>query len=233
MFDPQLVTAVMLYMVLLLSVVVHEAAHALFALWGGDRTAYTGGQVTLNPIPHIQREPFGTVILPILLLVISGSSWIMGYASTPIDRAWAYQNPRRAALMSAAGPLSNLLLAAIAFTILKVLILNGYAAEDYNATSMFTIIAPVDSADSGAMAALCKITCCFLGLNLILAIFNLIPLPPLDGSGILAGLFPRTVGRFIDALESQPYLMMMGLIAVLYSFQGIFRPIYWAVVDLL
>jgi Zn-dependent protease len=70
--DPVVTQSVLLYVVLLVSLVVHEASHALVALLGGDRTAYLGGQVTLNPVPHIQREPVGTVLLPILVLAASG-----------------------------------------------------------------------------------------------------------------------------------------------------------------
>ena len=77
------------------------------AMRGGDRTAYLGGQVTLNPLPHIQREPFGMVILPLLMLFMSKGTMCMGYASTPIDPIWAYHHPRKAAVMSSAGPLSN------------------------------------------------------------------------------------------------------------------------------
>ena len=68
------VQGILIYFVLLISLVVHEAAHAVTALWGGDKTAYFGGQVTLNPAPHIQREPFGMVILPIMMLVMSGGT---------------------------------------------------------------------------------------------------------------------------------------------------------------
>jgi hypothetical protein len=108
----QIVIALITFIV---STTVHEAAHALFAKLGGDLTAYRGGQVTLNPLPHIRREPFGMVLIPLITLYWSGNQSCFGYASTPIDPFWAIRHPRRAALMSAAGPLANLLLAAIAF----------------------------------------------------------------------------------------------------------------------
>ena len=115
------------YVILLVSLVVHEAAHALFAYLGGDRTAYVGGQVTLNPAPHIRREPLGTVILPLAMLIMSKGTMCMGFAHAPFDPVWAYRHPKRAALMAAAGPISNLLLAALAFSALQVLIMTGAA----------------------------------------------------------------------------------------------------------
>ena len=88
-------SAALFYGVLLISLVVHEAAHAVTALWGGDRTAYLGGQVTLNPIPHIRREPFGTVLLPIGLLFISNGTWCMGSPTPPSTRCGPTTTPAK------------------------------------------------------------------------------------------------------------------------------------------
>ena len=106
------VEALILYAVFLFSVTVHEAAHAWVALLGGDPTAYEGGQVTLDPIPHIQREPWGMVIIPVIALFLIG--WPFGYASAPYDPAWAARYPKRAGWMALAGPAANLLLTASA-----------------------------------------------------------------------------------------------------------------------
>src|SRR5437588_519190 len=106
-----------LYVVFLFSTTCHEAAHALAAKIGGDQTAFLGGQVTLNPVPHIQREPWGMVIIPILMLVMTGS--LLGWASAPYDPNWARRHPRRAAWMALAGPATNytlMLIAAIAIS---------------------------------------------------------------------------------------------------------------------
>jgi hypothetical protein len=100
--------AVVWYAVFLLSTTFHEAAHAWAARRGGDLTAYHGGQVSLDPRPHIRREPFGMVVLPVLSLAFSGFPF--GFASTPYDPVWAERHPRRAAWMSLAGPAANLLL---------------------------------------------------------------------------------------------------------------------------
>ena len=100
------------YVVFLLSTTCHEAAHALAAKLGGDLTAFHGGQVSLDPVPHIRREPFGMVLFPILSYVVGG--WMMGWASAPYDPSWAQRHPRRAAWMSLAGPGANLTLTILA-----------------------------------------------------------------------------------------------------------------------
>ena len=100
--------SVIWYIVFLFSTTVHEASHALSAYKMGDSTAYKAGQVSLNPIPHIKREPIGTVVVPILSYFIGG--WMIGWASTPYNYDWAYSHPKKAAAMSVAGPISNFLL---------------------------------------------------------------------------------------------------------------------------
>src|SRR5436190_7365182 len=96
------------YVVFLYSTVCHEAAHAWVAHKLGDSTAYHGGQVSLDPIPHIRREPLGMVVVPLLGLFINGS--LLGWASAPLDPLWAAKHPRRSALVALAGPASNFLL---------------------------------------------------------------------------------------------------------------------------
>ena len=104
--DP--VLGLMWFIVWIVALTCHEAGHA-FAAWKlGDPTAYHGGQVTLDPIPHIKREPFGTVILPIISYAFFG--WMLGWASAPYDPYWAQQNRRKAAWMALAGPIANLML---------------------------------------------------------------------------------------------------------------------------
>jgi Zn-dependent protease len=176
----------------IVSTTVHEAAHALFAKLGGDLTAYRGGQVSLNPVPHIRREPFGMVLIPLITLYYSGNQSCFGYASTPIDPFWAIRHPRRAALMSAAGPLANLLLAAIAFALLI----------------------GIGHAESGTALALVRIAKMFLFLNVLLCVFNLVPLPPLDGAGVLQGLVPA-LRPLYDAIRSQSLSGIVTMIVVI------------------
>ena len=95
------------YLVFIFSTVLHESAHALVSFRLGDTTAYQGGQVSLNPLPHMQREPVGTIFVPILSFVMTGFSWMIGWASAPYDALWAYEYPKRSALMALAGPASR------------------------------------------------------------------------------------------------------------------------------
>src|SRR5437667_6457312 len=113
---------VMWYVVFLFSLTCHEASHALAAKLGGDLTAFHGGQVTLNPIPHMRREPFGTILVPIISYALGG--WMIGWASAPYDPGWRYRYPHRAALMAVAGPAANVVL----FVIPGVAIRSGMAA---------------------------------------------------------------------------------------------------------
>src|SRR5271155_4146749 len=115
-FTPQfLILGVIWYIVFLFSTTCHEGAHSLAAKIGGDTTAFEGGQVTLNPIPHIRRSPFGMVVVPILSFALGG--WMIGWASAPYDPHWQRSHPHRAAWMALAGPAANftlMLLAAVA-----------------------------------------------------------------------------------------------------------------------
>src|SRR2546422_481434 len=153
------------YVAFLFSTTCHEAAHALAAKLGGDETAFVGGQVTLNPVPHIQREPWGMVIIPILSLIVNRS--IIGWASAPYDPLWERRHPRRAAWMALAGPATNYSLMLIAAIGLRLGWSMGWLHED-------RLTGRPDFA-SNVLSA-------FFSLNLLLGTFNLLPVPPLDGS---------------------------------------------------
>src|SRR5688572_22262351 len=112
------------FVAFLFSTTVHEAMHAFVAWKGGDPTAYHGGQVSLSPVPHVRREPIGMVVVPLLTALTQG--WALGWASTPYDPYWAARHPKRAALMSAAGPAGNLAIALLAFAIIKVGLTSGW-----------------------------------------------------------------------------------------------------------
>ena len=113
----------MRYLVFLFSTTCHEASHALAAKLGGDNTAFHGGQVTLNPVPHIRREPFGMIVVPVLSVLMGGG--MIGWASAPYDPLWQQRHPRRAAWMSLAGPGANFALVALAALIIHIGLLTG------------------------------------------------------------------------------------------------------------
>jgi len=218
-----------IYTVLLISIVSHEAAHALLAKWGGDPTAYLNGQVTLNPAPHIQREPFGTVILPLVMLLYSKGTMCFGYASAPYDPVWAERNPRKSALMSAAGPLSNFLLAGIAFVVLYYLCSTDVAMV--KESHPFYKVVPLG--DSPYLLSTTKILWAFLFLNLLLGLLNLIPLPPLDGAGVLEGLAPKIFRPLYAPFREMPMLTIMTFVVVFYLVPDLFWPVLGFALSLL
>jgi Zn-dependent protease len=194
---------VLSFVTLIVSLTFHEAAHAWLAMLGGDRTAYESGQVTLNPVPHMRREPFGMVLLPLITLLMSNGRWCFGYAHAPYDSYWAARHPKRAALMSLAGPLANVFLAAVAFGVLWY----------------------VDVPNGNAETAVRTIATKFLLLNLLLALFNLIPLPPLDGAGVVRGLVPAT-NRAYAAIEAIPYSSLVVFVLLANFIGELFVPVY-------
>ncbi|MBK8975976.1 MAG: site-2 protease family protein [Planctomycetes bacterium] len=225
--SPEVVDGILLFTVLVVSLTVHEAAHALVAMLGGDRTAYLGGQVTLNPIPHMRREPFGMLILPLIVIFGSGGSMCMGFAHAPIDPHWAARHPRRAALMSAAGPLSNFLLAGIA-----VLALMWMRDADLVRMSVVDHLSFVRASDGNDYVhAAGRILSVFAFLNGILGVFNLFPWPPLDGAGVVEGLLPRQTGRFFESVRHQPTMMIVGILVVWYAMREIVPEIYFLLRD--
>lgn len=115
---PDIALGAVWYLVFLLSTTCHEAAHGLAAKWGGDLTAFEGGHVTLNPIPHIRRSPFGMVVVPILSFALGG--WMIGWASAPYDPSWQRNHPHRAAWMALAGPAANFSLMLAAAVAIRV-----------------------------------------------------------------------------------------------------------------
>jgi Zn-dependent protease len=218
------------YAVFLFTLTFHEGAHALLAWWGGDDTAYRGGQVTLNPIPHIRREPFGTILIPILTFF--GSGWMMGWASAPYDRLWGQRHPKRLAAMSAAGPAANLLLAIVAFVIIRVMLGAGYFAppERVDFSHMVEPVAETAGSLGSGLALLLSVA---LNLNVLLCLFNLIPLPPLDGAGVVQGLMPGSIGRSLESLAANPMFMMAGLLVAWRVFDFVFPPAFSIVLGLL
>jgi Zn-dependent protease len=206
MLMPEIALAVVWYAVFLVSFVFHEAAHGLAAMKLGDPTACEHGQVTLDPVPHIRREPFGMVVMPIISYLLAG--WMIGWASAPYDPHWAQRHRRSAALMALAGPAANLILVVIAALLIRLGILLGffYAPPDITFTKVTAAVAP-GLANSAAI-----VVSILFSLNIILLVFNLIPLPPLDGAGALSLLLTERAAERYNMLLHQPGFRIIGLI---------------------
>lgn len=218
------------YIVFLFSTVAHEAAHGLAAHLGGDPTAYEGGQVTLDPIGHIKRSPFGMVIIPIITFFQMG--WMMGWASVPFDSAWGKRHPRRQALMSLAGPAANFALALIGILAIKVLLGAGVFEMPYQ-LSFTQLVREAGEPQAGSLVnGLAMALSVLVNLNVMLGLFNLLPIPPLDGAGVAEGLFPTTLGKVYDQMREIPILQFVGLLVAWNIFPMLSVPAFGVVFGL-
>lgn len=219
--DPQFVAnGVVWYIVFLFSLTCHEAAHALVAKWGGDPTAALGGQVSLNPIPHMQREIFGTILVPIVSYAIGG--WMIGWASAPYDPLWRDRHPRRAAWMALAGPAANLLLVTLAAAAIRGLILAGVL--DRPDFAGFTSV--VGAPSEGVTAGLAFFLSILFSLNLLLALFNLLPVPPLDGHAAVGLVVGDALARRYAELTRDPMMSIVGIVICWNIFPYLFGPVF-------
>lgn len=211
---------VLWYVVFLLSTTCHEAAHALVSHRGGDSTAAHGGQVSLNPLPHIRREVFGMVLVPLLSFAMAG--WMMGWASAPYNRQWAHRYPRRAAAMALAGPAANLTLAVLAGILIRI----GLVAGVFSAPE-FLRFSQVANGAEGFPEAAAVILSIMFSLNLLLCVFNLLPIPPLDGWGALGLILPESGARKLGELSQRlGMLSIVGLIVAWQFFGELYVPVF-------
>ncbi|MBM4283989.1 MAG: site-2 protease family protein [Deltaproteobacteria bacterium] len=179
---PNLMEIGLIVVVLLFSIIIHEVAHGYAALMNGDPTARLAGRITLNPLPHI--DLVGTIILPLLLLATK-TGMIFGWAKPVPVNPYNFRNLRWGEItVSLAGPLSNLLLAAV-FAFLYHLDLGGPGLK--------------------------KLAYAGVVVNIFLALFNLIPIPPLDGSHIVAALLPYNLARLYQYLEPFGFILLIAL----------------------
>jgi Zn-dependent protease len=215
------------YVVLLVALTCHEAAHGFAALKLGDPTAYRQGQVTLDPVAHIRREPFGMVIMPILSFMIAG--WMIGWASAPYDPHWARQHRRRAALMALAGPTANLLLIVIAGLAIR----GGMLLGVFYAPESITFEQVTAAASSGFANSASVVVSILFSLNLILFVFNLIPLPPLDGSEVLSLFLSDRVAERYSELLRQSGFRVIGLIVAWQLLDVVLDPVHTLALNIL
>ena len=193
-----ILSTIIALLVLLFAITVHEAAHGWAAFKMGDPTAYHLGRVTLNPIPHI--DPIGTILMPLMLAVMGFPffGWAKPVPVNPLN----LRNPRRDNLIiSAAGPISNLTVAFIAFfgwIILKTLA-SGFLSGNPQT--------PVNNLVSGIYLILYYT----IVINVVLATFNLIPIPPLDGSGVLLGLISDEAAQKYEQIRPYGFIIIILL----------------------
>ena len=211
--------------VFVISITVHEAAHAWAAYLGGDPTAYQGGQVSLNPLPHMRREPFGMVLMPLLSTFANG--FPIGWASTPYDPRWEERHPRRAAWMAAAGPAANLALALVALVGLRIGLESGAFVSPGQLDATRLVMS-----DTNWIDGLGRFLSMTLVLNTILCLFNLVPLPPLDGASAITLLLPEQAGLRLRRALRQPAIAMAGLLAVWFGFGTVVRPVFRVLIGL-
>ncbi|WP_412776322.1 site-2 protease family protein [Thalassospira lucentensis] len=195
----------------LFAVTLHEAAHGFAAKLFGDDTAQRLGRLSLNPIRHI--DPVGTVLIPALLL-ITAAPFLFGYAK-PVPVAFHRLHPQRLGVIgvAVAGPLTNVLLAIVSILLLVWLPSFSPAVNDWLGTMLNQSI----------------------WLNCILAVFNMLPIPPLDGGRVLTAISPLPVARVLARMEKTGMIILIGLVFLLpyvTSKLGIYLPIFqWLVIE--
>jgi len=216
---PEMLRALpMWYIAFLLSLTCHEGAHALAAKVGGDPTAFLAGQVSLNPWPHIRREPFGTVLFPLITYI--ASHWMMGWASAPYDPRWERRYPHRSAVMSLAGPAANFTLAVLAGIAIRIGLWQRVFLQPEGISLDHLAIG------TGFYEGLAVFLSILFSLNVLLGVFNLLPVPPLDGSSAIMFFMPeRLAVRYMDATRGQA-LAIIGLLIAWQLFTPIFRPVF-------
>ena len=172
----------------LFSITVHEAAHGYAARHLGDNTAYLLGRITLNPLKHI--DPVGTILMPLLLLFATSGAFLFGYAKPVPVRFGNLRNPKRDMVWVAlAGPAANLL-QALLWGIVLLLLHDMDVSEPY-------------------FLAVCKAG---VTVNVVMFVFNLFPLPPLDGGRILVGLLPYRQAELVSRVEPWGFFIVMALV---------------------
>jgi Zn-dependent protease len=181
------------FIVLLFSLTVHEMAHAWTADRLGDPTARLLGRVSLNPLVH--ADLIGTILFP-LIAMTTGTRWLIGWAKpVPVNVRNLQHGRRDYVLVAAAGPLSNLAMALVAALVLR-----------------FLPITPVTLGQPNVSVPIASILSFAMQINVLLAVFNLMPIPPLDGGNVLSGLLPDKLAFSFNQIRPYGFLILMALI---------------------
>lgn len=183
---------------ILIAIVFHELSHGFVAYKLGDPTAKMMGRLTLNPIAHI--DPIGTIVMPIMLLVLTNGQFMFGYAKPVPINPMNFKNPKKdMAISAAAGPVSNILLAIFSALVLHFIL------------TPFLRIAPTSISKTIIIPLLLIFTSSAF-FNIILACFNMIPIPPLDGGRVLTGLLPYKMAISFSKIEPFGFMIVLILI---------------------
>ncbi|MCL0084826.1 site-2 protease family protein [Thermodesulfovibrionales bacterium] len=188
---------------LLIAITFHEAAHGFMSNKLGDPTAKMMGRLTLNPIVHI--DLFGTILMPVLLLIVTAGQFAFGYAKPVPINPYNFKNPKRdMAISAAAGPAANIALAVLSMLLIQIVFL----------ISIFMPTAVIDL----FLRPLELVLIASITINVILAVFNMFPIPPLDGGRILMGVLPHKEASILGKIE--PYGIIIVLILVVTGVAG-------------
>ncbi|MEJ2459611.1 MAG: site-2 protease family protein [Novosphingobium sp.] len=194
---------------LIIAIVFHEIAHGWTARMLGDPTAYEQRRLSLNPLRHV--DPFGTLILPAILWLTTHTAF--GWAKPVPVNKWRLRDPRRGMMaVAAAGPAMNLVLAAVGAVLLGLLV--RYAGNS----------------EAAGVSFVAQNFSNFIAINVFLAFFNLLPIPPFDGSHIVEGLLPRAAARSYERLRPYGILMVLLILLViprLFPGWGIIERVVW------
>jgi Zn-dependent protease len=215
------------FIVFLFSLSFHESAHAWTSERFGDYTGRYQGRITLNPLPHI--DIFGTIIFPLVGILSPGGAMLFGWAKPVETNPLLWRDKKKANIMvSMAGPVSNFILAIIAFTIVKVLLIYGVFDNGLVLGSgPFDIVVPTPNQPS-VLVPIAKLLSILLELNIVLGVFNLIPVPPLDGSHVLESLLPYEMAEAYAAIRPYGIFLLVGLM-LLGVFSYVISPVFYVV----
>lgn len=195
---------------LVISLSIHEAAHALVATWCGDDTAKLQGRLTLNPIKHL--DPMFSIVIPALMLWMSGGKFAFGGAKPVPVNPYRLRHPMRdMAIVALAGPVSNLILAVLFLFAAQFAVNMGWMYEDGQNAILLVLAGKT---------------------NLFLAVFNMVPIPPLDGSRVMGYLLPKSVAEPYLRIEQYGIVVVLALLwlgALDPIFRATVNPMYWGI----